>query len=517
MTEFERDLFHLRNYYDLLMQLLEIHFGRGYTITTSNETNRMYLELCIKIDEILSKPELQMLSYDWKPFENLLSVDQDYPEGDWEYGGRQRCGDYRSRIEEIFIKNGSKTFELGQSESNFIVRTTKFLQNYRKKKLDDDKLFLESVEKMKPNFFQNPIHESKTIDIPRRDFKGIMEIFISHKFVESDQKLALTLRDLLHASNLSGYMAESTKQYEVLIGDKIRNQIRKSDYIIAILTSISEKSSSVNQEIGYALGYGIPVLILIEKNVPHGVLTHGRETEEFSPDNYEECCKQLIVYILENGKKKRTSDEDKKLLIENVYRPCYNSLMNAFRQKNFIITIPDDKWGSLEAYWQKKTEEDIKPLFEQYAEQIEQWGIIFRDWEQFFTYHLGELVELIKPAFERADLLKSDSIVLSESESMQVIHWLNKFRYVLIDPNIKNASELHAKLKGFAMLTKDAHAQWLDRFSAETDLFRYMMTCLPDLRNAIDTKTTYEQIVEEHQKLKLIIEKLTSALEEKLK
>lgn len=158
------------------------------------------------------------------------------------------------------------------------------------------------------------INHSLDVEVTHEKFQGIMKVFISHKFEKEDQKLALILRNMLRSKNIDGYMAETKREYELLIGDKIRGEIDASNFVVGIITKESENSASVNQELGYALGRGIPIVIMIEKWVSHGVLTHGRETEEFSRQNFSHHCTNVMGYILERGTTKRKSAEQTKNL-----------------------------------------------------------------------------------------------------------------------------------------------------------------------------------------------------------
>lgn len=100
---------------------------------------------------------------------------------------------------------------------------------------------------------------------------------------------------------------------------------------------------------------------------------------------------------------------------------------------------------------------------------------------------------------------------------MDTKNWVHKFRFVLFNPDNTNATKLHQRLVKFAKLTEDDHERWLDRFSARTDLFRYLATILPSIREEFDTKVSDRELDLQREKLKVIIEKLTLALEEKLK
>jgi hypothetical protein len=91
------------------------------------------------------------------------------------------------------------------------------------------------------------VDQSFEIEIPKDDFQGIFNVFISHKFDNENKKLALILRESLRSNKIEGYLAESKGEYELLIGDKIRKEIDNCEFVVGIITKESEKSASVNQ------------------------------------------------------------------------------------------------------------------------------------------------------------------------------------------------------------------------------------------------------------------------------
>lgn len=319
MTEITKDLYRLRIYYSMLVQLLELHFGTGYFVLSSEDANRHYLRLCLKIEEILVKPEFQTLaSENWKPFENILSIDPDYPEGDWEYGKQQMCADFRSELEKVFIKTGENKYELDIDDQKLLVEINNFLEQYKRVKDKEPEKLQGMIDNLKPFFPQTKEEvtskqdaKSPTLDIPKDDFQGIMNVFISHRFVSQDQKLAVTLRDVLKSKKIGGYLAESNQEYELRLDEKIRERIKNSDYVVGIITNNSKDSASVNQELGFALGDKTPLIIMVEKSVPHGVLTTSRETAEFTEENFIKQCELVADYILEKGGTKRSDSRIK--------------------------------------------------------------------------------------------------------------------------------------------------------------------------------------------------------------
>jgi len=172
-----------------------------------------------------------------------------------------------------------------------------------------------------------------------------MKVFISHTFAEDDQELALSLQKILSENKIEGYLAEKQKEYDLLIRDKIRKEIQKSDHMIAIVTNKAKESASVNQEIGYALREGILPIIMLEDNAKSGVLTHGIEPEEFSRENFERHCKNVCNFILKKGPRKiipeNGESSDEFLKMRNMNTDLYQ--LGTHRLSGYLSTRVKEK------------------------------------------------------------------------------------------------------------------------------------------------------------------------------
>ena len=60
---------------------------------------------------------------------------------EWEHGKRQACSNFQSKIDEMYIRNGKKDFELNSAEQFIIKEITNFLNIYAK----TDRLLLELI------------------------------------------------------------------------------------------------------------------------------------------------------------------------------------------------------------------------------------------------------------------------------------------------------------------------------------------------------------------------------------
>lgn len=525
MIDYSKELFRLRTFYNLFIQLLSTHFS-GYFLLSSEEINRVYLRLCIQIENILKQKEFKQLdNLEWKPFDNLLAIDSD-TDLDWEYGRRRTCLNFQSEIENLFLRNGEKEFELDENDEKLFTSINTFLEQYEKEK-DDKKRMHNIIKELMPNFPNNSnknqtpsIKKTNVLQIPKDSFQGIMKVFISHKFVKEDQELALLLRNTLREKDIDGYLAESEKEYELLLSEKIRKRIENHDYVVGIITKQSENSSSVNQELGYALGFGIPVLLLVEENVKHGVLTHGREIEEFTRSNFKEHCEYIREYILERGKKKRLSDQEKVQLIQNVYEPCYNQLKNEYDRSEFIATIPSNPWKDKVSHaWKLKTESEIRQLFEKYSNELKKWHELWIGFANAFQEQQHKLGKIVAKAFDAAGMLHgNDHVQLDEKTTMEPRMWLHAFNQVIFDPEIKSAEELYHILLDYAQKTKNGHAKWIEEWwKSNNGFYSNLLELLPELTNNFKCSITKKQLDEQRNVIKKCIEELTSGLEDKLK
>ena len=125
-----------------------------------------------------------------------------------------------------------------------------------------------------------------------------MKVFISHAFGRDDEALADVLKEDLDAAGLEAYLAEKTPQYNLPISVKIRREIEKSDWLVAVITKRSHASASVHEEIGYALGKGVEVAPMAEEGVGEsGVLVYGRETKRFRAPAFSKASREMARFI----------------------------------------------------------------------------------------------------------------------------------------------------------------------------------------------------------------------------
>ena len=125
-----------------------------------------------------------------------------------------------------------------------------------------------------------------------------MRVFISHAFGGVDEELAGAFKKELGGAGHDGYMAERTPRYDLPISDKIRREIEDSECLVAVITERSHASASVHEEIGYALGRGVKVALMVEEGVEAaGVFTYGREYKRFRASEFGGPSREMAEFI----------------------------------------------------------------------------------------------------------------------------------------------------------------------------------------------------------------------------
>jgi len=527
LIEYQNNLFRLRTFYLLLVDFLSIHFS-GDVLITSQLVNRMYLKLTIRIDEIVKQDGFEPYAHmDWKPFDNLLYIHPKETEEFWENTGRKQISNFQSEIEDDFIRNGEKQFDLNDDDKRLISEINQFFEQYKKEK-KENRSINRMIEELTPYFKNNQkgdtikseiTDEELHLPVLRQDFADGLRIFISHKFVKRDQELAFEFQRVLLQNEINGYLAERKREYELLIREKIKNEIERSDYLVAIVTETSIKSPSVNEEIGYALGRKVPVVILLEKNVNQGVLTHGMEPEIFTRTNFKEHIQNVMEYIVKNGARKKLTEGERKELIVNVYRPCYNSMKNIYDRRNFITEVPDNKWRDLEHYWKLNTESDMKNLFEEYSKQLTIWHNIWVDFGNKYQRKQKEFHKFVEPIFAKFNLLDDNQNLLLRDGDRSIENWFNECHDIIFDDTVQDRNTLYENLKNYTVQKwGERHSRIYDVWFKEIPaIYDELLKIVPTLVKELDADYTYEELNKQRNILKNCIEKLTIALEEKIR
>ena len=206
---FNKEIYRLLLFYKQLAHLLQIYFS-GYLTIPTDEMNRNYLRLCSKIREILEKPAFENLAgHNWQPFDNLRALDPDGPDIDWEYGGRQICGNFLSDVEEVFISAGEKKYPLDTEDHQLLSHIQTYLEKYQSYKRNYEKRWIQEVEKQAEA--RNKREEKPKVEIPEFDFQFIRNKEIKNLLARDWEEAQKAFHNELHKSTvvLCGTILES--------------------------------------------------------------------------------------------------------------------------------------------------------------------------------------------------------------------------------------------------------------------------------------------------------------------
>lgn len=83
------------------------------------------------------------------------------------------------------------------------------------------------------------------------------------------------------------------------LSSKILGRIRRSDCIVVLLTRNGIRPTWVQQEIGYSLEQGKPIIPIVEKGIELKSLRalQGKEYVEYDPCRYDKAINELVHYV----------------------------------------------------------------------------------------------------------------------------------------------------------------------------------------------------------------------------
>lgn len=124
-----------------------------------------------------------------------------------------------------------------------------------------------------------------------------MRVFVSHS--AKDQVLFMDLTSLLVELGLEVLVAEWYFSPGMPLDKKVFAQIDKADCMVALLTENGVASSWVQQEIGYMLKSGKPLVPLVEKGTDPRELgaLQGREYIEYDPLQARQAIIRVSTYL----------------------------------------------------------------------------------------------------------------------------------------------------------------------------------------------------------------------------
>lgn len=122
-----------------------------------------------------------------------------------------------------------------------------------------------------------------------------LRAFVSHR--DTHKKLAHDMASMLEGYGISSFVAHDTIEPDQEWLVEIERALKSMEVMIALLSDNFYDSPWTNQEVGYALGKGIPVVIVkIGKVDPKGFL-HTRQAVKSTPEHLSAAAPQIFKVI----------------------------------------------------------------------------------------------------------------------------------------------------------------------------------------------------------------------------
>jgi len=137
-------------------------------------------------------------------------------------------------------------------------------------------------------------------------------VFISHS--TQDQGLVIALANLLAKFGVEVFVAEWYLTPEEPLDKKVFTQIESADCVVVLLTKNGVRSSWVQQEVGYALKTGKPLIPLVERGTPPSDLAalQGQEYIEYDSSQPQQALVKASTYV---QSLKLKGEQEKTLLV----------------------------------------------------------------------------------------------------------------------------------------------------------------------------------------------------------
>ena len=123
----------------------------------------------------------------------------------------------------------------------------------------------------------------------------ITRVYISHS--ERDEGMALELSQAFWRVGMESYVNMNNICPGISHAERTSFGIRNSECLVALLTEEGCRSTTVNQEIGFAKGIDLLIIPLLEKNTKLPFLIDHLRPISFTPSDYKDAIGLLIKTI----------------------------------------------------------------------------------------------------------------------------------------------------------------------------------------------------------------------------
>jgi hypothetical protein len=175
---------------------------------------------------------------------------------------------------------------------------------------------------------------------------GHLRLFISHR--DAHKAAARELADALSAFGISAFVAHDTIEPMKTWQQEIEKGLETMEIMLAFVTDDFHDSVWTNQEIGYALGRGVPIIpVKFERKDPDGFIGRTQALKRYRLDNVGEAAPAIYKVLVENlGQKRRLQQA---LISAFTGSPNWDTARERFgRMDKAISNLSDDEVRQIE-------------------------------------------------------------------------------------------------------------------------------------------------------------------------
>lgn len=149
---------------------------------------------------------------------------------------------------------------------------------------------------------QQPLHNPDTLSFWT---PGHLRLFMSHR--DTHKVAARALADALRSYGISAFVAHDTIEPMTTWQHEIEKGLETMEVMLAFVTDDFHESVWTNQEVGYALGKGVPVIpVKFERKDPHGFIGPKQALKGYHLEHVEEAAPAIYKLLVQKlGQKGR--------------------------------------------------------------------------------------------------------------------------------------------------------------------------------------------------------------------
>lgn len=269
--DFHKALFLLRTLYRKMLDVLEVFCTGGYFNVRNEVINFYYVLFKETVNQILEMKGFEDLKKEVPELFDSLIGDIEEADMEWEYGYSQMAYKFLGKIENLYIKSGTKSFKLPQALENKLKESNKAIAShieYEKKLWERTE---KSLDKMKKDFDwgdtskkvgeslqkhpERTINEAtpiRIIEMPELKIKGLEKL--------PQKKKKQTRESILYLNKAGDLYREPKEKYSYLMSESegrhkivryfVENKIYDYYPTRELSTALEKDEISLMKEIG---------------------------------------------------------------------------------------------------------------------------------------------------------------------------------------------------------------------------------------------------------------------------